>query len=252
MKSWTELVRALGWLVLAAVLWESVAAARGQEFASQRPPEGRYVGGPSERVRLPSQRVEVGRPDVQQDLAVAGSAAAAPAGPTTRAALTSGTSLPLPSRSAESRTRSAATTDRPGSSAVTVVSSLALVIGLFFVVAWLFRRAAPRANLTLPSEVVQVLGRTQLAGRQVLQLVRIGHKLVLVAVSANGSEAITEITDKQEVERLCGICERSRPTSISASFRQVMQQFGEDRAPAGFLGDEHQAELQFAVDGQDG
>ncbi len=73
-----------------------------------------------------------------------------------------------------------------GRSIVTVVSSLAIVLGLFFAAAWLMRRGAPAGSTALPSEVVQVLGRAALSAKQQMQLVRIGDKLVLLAVWAGG------------------------------------------------------------------
>jgi len=110
-------------------------------------------------------------------------------------------------------------------SAVTVVGSLALVLGLFFLVAWAMRRTAPAAGATLPGEVFEVLGRAPMSGRQQAYLLRCGNRLVLVSVGAEGSQTLTEITDATEVDRLAGLCRQARPNSATAVFRQVFQQF---------------------------
>jgi flagellar biosynthetic protein FliO len=118
----------------------------------------------------------------------------------------------------------------------TVVSGLAIVLGLFFAFVWLARKGAPSAAAALPSEVVQVLGRASLAPRQQMQLVRIGDKLLLVAVTATGAQTLTEITDRAEVERLAAACEAARGSSATASFRQVLSQLETEPAAGGFFG----------------
>lgn len=120
-------------------------------------------------------------------------------------------------------------------SLLTVATSLAVVLGLFLVVAWLMRRASPGLAPPLPGEVFEVLGRAPLAGRQQIVLVRLGSKLVLLCVWAAGVEALSEITDPDEATRLAGLCHGSRPTSASAVFRQIFQQFAREPGPAGLL-----------------
>ena len=80
----------------------------------------------------------------------------------------------------------------------------------------------------LPNEVVECLGRAPLTGRQQVQLLRLGKKLVLVAVTATDARTLSEITDPLEVDRLSGLCQQTRPESITASFRQVLAQCATD------------------------
>ena len=108
---------------------------------------------------------------------------------------------------------------------MTVASSLAVVLGLFLVVAWVMRKATPAGSALLPGEVVEVLGRTAMANRQQLQLLRCGSKLLLVSVTQAGVETLTEITEPEEVDRLAGLCRQAHPDSTSAAFRQVFHQF---------------------------
>jgi flagellar biogenesis protein FliO len=126
--------------------------------------------------------------------------------------------------------------DRPDGppSLITVGSSLAVVLGLFFVVAWLVRRAAPGGSLQLPKEVVEVLGRAVLTNRGHVQLVRCGAKLLLVSVTPAGAETLTEITDPDEVNRLVALCREAQPNSATATFRQVFQQLAGQRPDSGF------------------
>lgn len=121
-------------------------------------------------------------------------------------------------------------------SIVTVISSLAVVLGLFCMAAWLMRRTAPRGHTALPHDVFEVLGRASIAkGRQV-QLLRCGGRLLLVSVTPEGAETLTEIDDPDEVARLAALCKAAQPGSATAAFRQALQQFAGhpvQREPAG-------------------
>ncbi|MEX0936802.1 MAG: flagellar biosynthetic protein FliO [Pirellulales bacterium] len=113
-------------------------------------------------------------------------------------------------------------------SLTTALAGLAFVLGLFLLFAWVLKRSLPKSAAPLPTEVVEVLGRVPLAARNFAHLVRLGNKLVLVSISSAGIEALSEITDPAEVDRLAGICEQSRPTSSSQAFRGVLQSFARE------------------------
>jgi flagellar biogenesis protein FliO len=158
------------------------------------------------------------------------------------AAAAANSPLPLASPSSEAGSGKAGAAGRwnPGSagpSLATMLASLAIVLGLFLLVTWMLRKSMPAGGRALPSDVIEVLGRVLLAPRQPAQLIRLGHKLILVSISAAGVKTLTEITDPAEVDRLAGLCRAAHPQSSTATFRQVFQQFG--RQPAsGFLDDE--------------
>ena len=114
----------------------------------------------------------------------------------------------------------------------TVVSSLAIVLGLFAALIWFSKRFAPSGSAALPREAVERLGQAPLAGRQSMQLIRIGNRLLLVAVSTNGTETLTEITDPVEVEHLAGLCRRGKSDSASASFGRVLSQMATEPGAA--------------------
>jgi flagellar protein FliO/FliZ len=112
----------------------------------------------------------------------------------------------------------------------TVIGSLAVVLGIFFLIVWVLRRASPNRLAVLPAEALEVLGHATLANHQQVHLLRCGNKLLLVSAAAAGGAAntLTEITDLVEVERLAGLCRQTRPSSPAATFRQVFRKV-EDR-----------------------
>ncbi len=138
-----------------------------------------------------------------------------------------GQPIPLapPSEQSESNRRLPEAASSGGTLSV-VLSSLAIVLGLFFGVVWLARRTMPKASQSLPKEVLEILGRAPLTARQTVQLVRVGSRLLLLSVTSEGARTLAEISDPQEVEHLAGLCQQNQPVSISASFRQVLHQLG--------------------------
>lgn len=109
-------------------------------------------------------------------------------------------------------------------SVISVVGALAVVIGVFILGMWLFRRVAPAGFGVLPAEAFESLGRARLNSRQQVHLLRCGDKLLLVAVGMAGATTLTEITDPAEVKRLSESCHRPR----SAAPRQTVRRGGSD------------------------
>jgi flagellar biogenesis protein FliO len=118
----------------------------------------------------------------------------------------------------------------------TVAGSLGVVLGLFVLIAWVARRWSPTGTALLPKEAVEWLGRPPLVARQQMHLVRVGNKLLLVAISAGGIEKLTEVTEPAEVEHLLALCRRGQPGSSSAAFREVLSQLAAEPASGGFVG----------------
>ena len=122
-------------------------------------------------------------------------------------------------------------------STITMFTSLLIVLALFLGLMLLLKKTRGAQSIELPREVFQVLGTSRLAGRHPLYLLRLGNKLVLVHASSGEVQSITEITDAEEVHRLCGSCEQNQPNSISESFRQVLKQVTEGKASGTALAD---------------
>ena len=137
--------------------------------------------------------------------------------------------LPIQQPSQNRPTDSSDPADRtPGSATqamTTILSALAIVLGAFFLVVWLTRSVNRRRWSPLPSEAVQLLGRTPLAGRQWMQLIRVGNKLVMVSVNGNQVDTITEITDPEEVEQLVSLCHKNQSNQFRQTFQQVLNQY---------------------------
>jgi flagellar biogenesis protein FliO len=121
------------------------------------------------------------------------------------------------------------------SAITTVAGSLGIVLGLFVMLVWFSRRFAPAGTAALPKEAVELLGRTSLGGTHQMQLVRVGAKLLLVALSPQGARTLTEITSAAEVERLSDLCRRQKPESATASFRSLVDQIGSERTANSFV-----------------
>jgi len=115
-----------------------------------------------------------------------------------------------------------------------IAASLGVVVGLFLMIAWVGKKKLPKLGGPLPKEVFQVVGKSQLSGKQKLELVRIGGKLILLCVTSSGVETLTEITDPIEVERLLTLVRQDSPGSISGSFHEILSQMG-GKPARGFL-----------------
>ena len=123
----------------------------------------------------------------------------------------------------------------------TAIGGLGIVLGLFVVLVWFSRRFAPAGTAALPKEAVELLGRTSLGGTHQVQLMRVGAKLVLVALTPQGARTLTEITSAAEVERLSDLCRRQKPDSASASFRSLVEQVGGERTSNTFVDNNRRA-----------
>jgi flagellar protein FliO/FliZ len=136
----------------------------------------------------------------------------------------------------------------PGStqSLVTLGGSLAIVVGLFLLVAWVMKRGMPKSASLLPREALEVLGRAPLAGKHQVHLLRCGNKMLLVSVTAAGVETLTEITDPVEVDRLSGLCQQSRRGSSTKAFQQVLSQFEQEPTAPTFVGDQPRTRLDLS------
>ncbi|MDR3108365.1 MAG: flagellar biosynthetic protein FliO, partial [Planctomycetaceae bacterium] len=105
---------------------------------------------------------------------------------------------------------------------ISTLGALVLVLGLFFLFAFIMKRASPKSNAQLPKELAEHLGRVSLTQKVQLHLLRIGDRLILLSVTADGATPISEITDRDEVVRLLGYCRKYDKNSSTASFHQML------------------------------
>ncbi len=138
---------------------------------------------------------------------------------------------------------------RPSSRTLTATGGgLAIAVGLVLSFTWLLRSLAPKSARPLPRDVVEVLGRAPLGGKQTTQLVRVGSKLVLVAITPDGAETLTEITNPDEVARLIAACDAKRGDGSAAEFGQMLQQMSDERSTPGFLDRAASEEVEASFD----
>ena len=184
------------------------------------------------------------------DAGPSGTPSSAVAIPSGKSSKGSTEALPIqrPSQSHESGSkRNSLSAPRSSSQAVTtVLSALAIVLGAFFLLIWITRSVNKRRWSALPSEAVQLLGRAPLAGKQWMQLIRVGNKLVVVSVNSNQVDTITEITDSAEVEQLLALCQTEQPNNIRQTFQQVLNKYSQNRRdPSDVLSPRHETVSSF-------
>ncbi len=91
-------------------------------------------------------------------------------------------------------------TTAAGSLGNNLLTKAAIVVGILMILAIVM--SSKRPQQAVPREALEVLGKVPFSGRQSLQLVRFGRKLVLVESSNDGLKPISEITDPLEVQDL--------------------------------------------------
>ena len=104
---------------------------------------------------------------------------------------------------------SAEKSSRPlASPAVTVTSSLAIVLGLFAAMVWMSRRFSSRGGGggVIPNEVMQPLGSSSIDSRTRVTLLRCGNRILVLAQTQHGVQSLAEITDPEEVRALTASC----------------------------------------------
>ncbi len=82
--------------------------------------------------------------------------------------------------------------------------ALAVVAALIVLVRLLLRRFGDPGRPGRRERALEVLSRVSVGGRHQLLLVRMGERIVLVALSPSGVRALSEVTDAEEVSRLLG------------------------------------------------
>jgi|SRR5579863_1746263 len=105
----------------------------------------------------------------------------------------------------------------------TTLGGLIAVMALIYLTAKVLRKSMPAANRTLPTEVIQVLGRKPLDYRHSIHLIRCGSRLLVVGASQDGLTTLCEMTDPVEIDYLAGLCKPSEPTSVTETFNQLFR-----------------------------
>jgi flagellar biogenesis protein FliO len=123
----------------------------------------------------------------------------------------------------------------PGFDTTRVVLSLAIVLGLIFVLRWGAQRLFGKTVASRASRAVQVISRNVISPKQQLLVVQVGRRLVVVGDSGQQMNALCEITDPDEITALVGqLHEEKRELTgnpFGALFGRAGSQFTKDDEP---------------------
>ena len=120
---------------------------------------------------------------------------------------------------------------------LSVLGSLCLVLGAFFLFVLFMKKVGPKNGGNLPKEALENVGRYPLNQKLQLNLIRLGNRLILVAVTPDGGvETISEIESQDEVAQILAQCRKLDPNSSQAQFKSVLDEFAQEKSPGGFFG----------------
>ena len=119
---------------------------------------------------------------------------------------------------------------------ITMFASLFLVITTFLIFALLFKKVSPKGTRPLSKELFENLGRAPLTQKFQLHLLRLGNRLILVSVTPDGVQPITEISDPDEVVQLLGLCRRLDANSSTQNFKKMFNALAEEPTEGGYFG----------------
>ena len=104
-----------------------------------------------------------------------------------------------------------------GSSLVSMGINLLLVLGLFLGAAWVFKKSGlSKTSGVVPNEVVQVVGRKAISGRQQLMVVKFGSKVLLVNNHQGEARTLSETSEPAEVQKILKACKSDESTRTAA------------------------------------
>lgn len=106
-------------------------------------------------------------------------------------------------------------------------------VGLFAVLLSIFlagrvlKRAIPGAAIGETSGPIQLLHRSFLSPKHTVCLVRVGDRMLLVGVSGDRMQTLSEIHDPQEIDFIRGQLMQIRPRSTTQAFRDILSGRGQ-------------------------
>ncbi|HWE94809.1 MAG TPA: flagellar biosynthetic protein FliO [Tepidisphaeraceae bacterium] len=124
-----------------------------------------------------------------------------------------------------------------------VVGALAAVIGLILALKWGGKKLLRTPGAGRTSRAVQVLARSAVSPRQQILLLRVGRRVIVVGDSGSQMNALSEITDADEVAALVGQIQGEKPDLAARAFGAMFR-----RARGGMEVDE-EPEAQPSNDG---
>ncbi|TWU50807.1 Flagellar biosynthesis protein, FliO [Rubripirellula tenax] len=119
--------------------------------------------------------------------------------------------------------------------AITVTSSLAVVLGLFAAMVWVTRKYGSRsiAPGAIPREVMEHLGSSAIDPRTRLTMIRCGARILVLSQTATEVRPLAEITDAEEVRRLTAAC----LGDSKRNFADAIESIEKEKPQPGFAGE---------------
>lgn len=136
---------------------------------------------------------------------------------------------PASASRARSADNAAAPTTQGTSGWLKTTLSLAGVISLIVLLAWGYKKATgsgavlPFAFRGRSPGVIEIIGRTILSPKQSLCLVRVGPRLVLLGLGADGVRTLDVIDRPETVAQMLGEAQAKRPSSRTAEFSACLE-----------------------------
>ncbi|MDB5333764.1 MAG: hypothetical protein JWP03_4915 [Phycisphaerales bacterium] len=124
-----------------------------------------------------------------------------------------------------------------------VIGALAAVIGLILALKWGGKKLLRTPGAGRTSRAVQVLARSAVSPRQQILLLRVGRRVIVVGDSGSQMNALSEITDADEVAALVGQIQDDKPDLAARAFGAMFR-----RARSGMESND-EAEAEHPQDG---
>ena len=130
------------------------------------------------------------------------------------------------------------------------ITALGIVLGLIFLLRLLLQRLTGARPAPMAHSLVEVLARTTIAPRTHLLFLRIQQRIIVAAHSPAGIQAVTELTDADEIASFLARVEAGKAGSISNSFRNLLGRFDGDHTSEtqGAGGDENADDPEHHID----
>lgn len=100
--------------------------------------------------------------------------------------------------------------------------SVLAVCGLFFAVLYLIKRYMPGHRQMFAHPAMEFLGRTHLDQKRFVSILRVGRRIVVVGVSPEEMQTLSEITDEAEVTEILEIARPKTETGLTM-FQKLFQ-----------------------------
>jgi flagellar biogenesis protein FliO len=105
---------------------------------------------------------------------------------------------------------------------LTTLFGLAVVLVLLFICSRAMRWAMPGNDRWHDQGPIHVLYRVPVGPKHALALIRCGERLLLVGVGGESMQTLAEITSREEIDYLKGLCLQARPRSASRAFAELL------------------------------